>query len=49
MGIGLNLFSILMLLFMNALELLVAFVQAYVFTMLSAVFIGLAHQEHHEE
>ena len=47
-GLGLNLFSITMLLFMNALELLVAFVQAYVFTMLSAVFIGLAHKEHHE-
>ena len=47
-GLGLNLFSIIMLLFMNALELLVAFVQAYVFTMLSAVFIGLAHKEHHE-
>ena len=46
-GLGLNLFSILMLLFMNLLELLVAFVQAYVFTMLSAVFIGLAHKEHH--
>ena len=48
-GLGLNIFSILMLLFMNALELLVAFVQAYVFTMLSAVFIGLAHQDHHAE
>ena len=48
LGIGLNLFSIVMLLFMNALELLVAFVQAYVFTMLSAVFIGLAHPEHHK-
>ena len=47
-GIGLNVFSVIMLLFMNALELLVAFVQAYVFTMLSAVFIGLAHQEHEE-
>lgn len=47
MGIGLNLFSALMLLFMNAVELLVAFVQAYVFTLLSAVFIGLAHPEHH--
>ena len=46
-GIGLNLFSAVMLLFMNCLELLVAFVQAYVFTMLSAVFIGLAHKEHH--
>lgn len=45
-GIGLNLFSGLMLLFMNCLEVLVAFVQAYVFTMLSAVFIGLAHREH---
>ena len=44
-GIGLNAFSIIMLLFMNCLELLVAFVQAYVFTLLSAVFIGLAHKE----
>ena len=48
-GLGLNAFSIIMLLFMNLLELLVAFVQAYVFTMLSAVFIGLAHKEHGEE
>ena len=48
-GLGLNAFSIIMLLFMNALELLVAFVQAYVFTMLSAVFIGLAHKEHGAE
>ena len=48
-GLGLNAFSIIMLLFMNALEVLVAFVQAYVFTMLSAVFIGLAHKEHHAE
>lgn len=44
-GLGLNLFSIVMLLFMNCLELLVAMVQAYVFTLLSAVFIGLAHKE----
>jgi len=48
-GLGLNAFSIIMLLFMNLLELLVAFVQAYVFTMLSAVFIGLAHKEHGAE
>ena len=48
-GLGLNFFSIIMLLFMNLLEVLVAFVQAYVFTMLSAVFIGLAHKEHGEE
>ncbi|MDL2213331.1 F0F1 ATP synthase subunit A [Bacteroides sp. OttesenSCG-928-N06] len=31
--------------FMNALEILVAFIQAYVFTMLSAVFIGLAQEK----
>lgn len=42
--------SVLFNLFMNALELLVAFIQAYVFTMLSAVFIGLAQEEHtHKE
>ena len=35
--------------FLDCLELLVAFIQAYVFTMLSAVFIGLAHpQTEHE-
>jgi F-type H+-transporting ATPase subunit a len=49
LGTSLNIFSAIMLLFMNALELLVAFVQAYVFTMLSAVFIGLAHPEHHKD
>lgn len=46
-GLGLNIFSAIMLLFMNLLEVLVAFVQAYVFTMLSAVFIGLAHPNTH--
>ena len=46
-GLGLSSLGIIMLLFMNCLELLVAFVQAYVFTMLSAVFIGMAHKEHH--
>ena len=42
-------FGVIMMLFMYALETLVAFVQAYVFTMLSAVFIGQAHKEHHAE
>lgn len=36
--------SVLLSIFMNCLELLVAFLQAYVFTMLSAVFIGLAQE-----
>jgi len=46
-GASLSLVSFLLMLFMNALELLVAFIQAYVFTMLSAVFIGMAHPEAH--
>ena len=46
-GIGLNFVSIIMMLFMNCLEVLVAFVQAYVFTLLSAVFIGLAQKDEH--
>ncbi|MBQ6689369.1 MAG: F0F1 ATP synthase subunit A [Bacteroidales bacterium] len=35
--------------FMDCLELLVAFIQAYVFTMLSAVFIGLSRQEEEKQ
>ncbi len=37
--------SVLFSVFMNSLELLVAFIQAYVFTMLSAVFISLSRVE----
>lgn len=44
-GTSLTLVSIVMTIFMDFLELLVSFIQAYVFTMLSAVFIGLAHLE----
>ena len=48
MGVGLNaglsVISILFGIFMDILELLVAFIQAYVFTMLSSVFIGLSRQ-----
>jgi F-type H+-transporting ATPase subunit a len=39
--------SIMFVIFMDCLELLVAFLQAYVFTLLSALFISLAVQEHH--
>jgi F-type H+-transporting ATPase subunit a len=39
--------SILFVIFMDCLELLVAFLQAYVFTLLSALFISMAVQEHH--
>jgi F-type H+-transporting ATPase subunit a len=36
-----------MALFISVLELLVAFLQAYLFTMLSALFIGAAVEEAH--
>lgn len=36
------------MLFMNCLELLVAALQAYIFTLLSALFIGMSTEEHHE-
>lgn len=39
--------SIFFVLFMYAIELLVGFLQAYIFTILSAVFIGLAIAEEH--
>ncbi len=39
--------SILFVIFMDCLELLVAFLQAYVFTLLSALFISLAVKEEH--
>jgi len=39
--------AVLMAIFISFIELLVAFIQAYVFTMLSAVFIGLSQVEPH--
>ncbi|NJN25994.1 MAG: F0F1 ATP synthase subunit A [Cyclobacteriaceae bacterium] len=41
--------SVLFGLFMNLVELLVAFIQAFVFTLLSAIYFGLAAEEHHHE
>lgn len=35
--------------FINVIELLVAFLQAFIFTMLSALYIGMATEEHHHE
>ena len=45
MGSVTSVISIFMTIFMFALELLVAYIQAYVFTILSSLFIGLAQQE----
>ena len=41
---GLSVFAVIFGIFMDVLELLVAFIQAYVFTMLSSVFIGMSRQ-----
>ncbi|MCL3780337.1 ATP synthase F0 subunit A [Prolixibacteraceae bacterium JC049] len=46
-GLGTSLFSIPFTIFMTLLELLVAFVQAFIFTLLSATFIGAAVEEQH--
>ena len=41
--------SVIFTIFIDFVELLVAYIQAYVFTMLSAVFIGLSHIEPHHQ
>ena len=46
---GMTFVSVLLSLFMNMLELLVAYIQAYVFTMLSSVFIGMSREGGHSE
>ena len=45
-GYGVSIFSGLFVLFMMVLELLVAFLQAYVFTLLAAMYFGMAVEEH---
>ena len=48
-GSAMTVVSVLFTIFMNVLELLVALIQAFVFTMLSSVFIGLSQPEHHKK
>jgi F-type H+-transporting ATPase subunit a len=49
LGIGIGIPTLLFMIFMDLLELLVAVIQAYVFTLLSALYFGLAtaEPEHH--
>jgi F-type H+-transporting ATPase subunit a len=49
LGIGVGIPTLLFMVFMDLLEILVAFIQAYVFTLLSALYFGLAtsEPEHH--
>jgi len=48
-GYGVSVASVLFYVFMGVIELLVAFIQAYVFTLLSSIYIGMAIEEHHHE
>jgi F-type H+-transporting ATPase subunit a len=47
LGYGFSVISVFFIIFMTLLELLVAFIQAYVFTFLSALYFGMAVEEHH--
>lgn len=46
-GYGVSVISIAFAVFMGILEILVAFIQAYVFTLLSAIYFGMAKVEEH--
>jgi F-type H+-transporting ATPase subunit a len=48
-GLGVSVVSIAFTVFMFVMELLVAFLQAYVFTLLSAIYFGSAVEEHHHD
>lgn len=48
-GWGVSVASVAFSLFLYALETLVAFIQAYVFAILSSLFIGMAIVEHHDD
>lgn len=45
-GLGVSVLSVAFVVFMTMLELLVAFLQAFVFTLLSAIYFGAAVEEH---
>jgi len=47
LGYAVSPLSVAFTVFMSVLELLVAFLQAFVFTLLSAIYIGMATEEHH--
>lgn len=47
MGIGMSVFSLILAILVDCIEILVAYIQAYVFTLLSALYFGMASKEHH--
>ena len=49
-GYGVSIFSVVLTVVLYALKVFVGLLQAYIFTLLSAVFIGMAAEDHaHEE
>ena len=46
-ALGISVVSVLFIVFLTFLEILVAFIQAYVFTFLSAIFFGMAAEQNH--
>ena len=46
-GYGITVVSVFFAFFMTVLDILVSFIQAYVFTMLSSLYFGMATQEEH--
>ena len=43
---GMSVISVLFGIFLDTLEMLISFIQAYIFTMLSSIYIGLARVKH---
>jgi F-type H+-transporting ATPase subunit a len=48
-GYGVGIFSVALTVVLYALKVFVALLQAYIFTLLSAVFIGMAAEDHHHD
>jgi len=48
-NIGMSIFSLLLTFIISVIEILVAALQAYIFTMLAALYFGSAVEEHHHE
>lgn len=48
LGYGVSVVSVFFAIFMGLLELLVAFIQAYVFTLLTSLYFGMAMEKHHK-
>ncbi len=48
-GYGVSVFSVALTVVLYALKVFVALLQAYIFTLLSAVFIGMAAEDHHHD